>query len=281
MIHTPRNLLYSASRELEAAGVPDAMVDASILLSFLTGDSPLHLRLDTDTVLTDETITSFQTLIQKRTERIPLQWLTGTQSFCGQEFAVTPDVLIPRPETALLVERVVALGENKSGFSILDLCCGSGCIAISCKLKLPDAAITASDISVAALTVAKQNAKHFGTDVCCVQGNLLEPFADERYDVIVTNPPYIPTKVCSELQVEVQKEPILALDGGADGLDFYRKISERAGRYLKPCGTILLEIGIDEAQPVASMLQSAGFRSITVTDDLAGIPRMVEGCWHE
>ena len=280
MIHTPRNLIHSASKELEDAGVPDATVDASLLLSFLTGNSPLHLRLDTDTILSDEIVASYQSLIRRRAERIPLQWLTGTQPFCGHDFMVTPDVLIPRPETALLVERVIALGNSKPGFSILDLCCGSGCIAISCKLKLSDVVITASDVSEAALSVAKQNAERLSADIRFVQGNLLEPYANTEFDVIVSNPPYIPTKVCSELQAEVQKEPVLALDGGEDGLDFYRRISKEAGKHLKPCGTLLLEIGVDEAEPVSSLLQSTGFTDIAVTDDLAGIPRMVEGHWH-
>ena len=278
---TPRALILSASGTLKDAGVPDPVYDASVLLSYLTGDSPLHLRLDTDTDLSDEIVSSYSSLIRERAQRIPLQWLTGTQSFCGRDFTVTPDVLIPRPETALLVERVLSLGKDRPGFAVHDLCCGSGCIAISCKLGLPKALVSASDLSEAALSVAKKNAQRLNAEVCFLHGDLFEPLGNAKADVIVSNPPYIPTGVCSSLQDEVRKEPWMALDGGQDGLDFYRRIIAEAGSHLKPGGALILEIGIDEADAVTSLLLRNGFTGIAVENDLAGIPRMVEGHWHE
>lgn len=281
MSNTPRALILAAAKQLAETGVPDPTVDASLLLSHLTGKSPLSLRLDTDTHLSKEMEIAYQTLIEKRAERIPLQWLTGTQSFCGHEFLVTPDVLIPRPETALLAERAIELSANKPDFFILDLCCGSGCIAITCALELPGVNVTATDLSDAALAVARKNAEKHGVQVRFVQGDLFEAVNGERYNVIVSNPPYIPTEVCSELQEEVRQEPLMALDGGLDGLDFYRRIAKEAGDHLKPGGVLLLEIGIDESAEVTELLKLNGFTDIKITDDMAGIPRMVEGHWHE
>ena len=281
MTHTPRDLILASARQLAQAGVPDPAVDASLLLSHLTGKPALMLRLDTETQLSEETVAAYQALTAKRAQRIPLQWLTGVQSFCGHGFAVSPDVLIPRPETGMLVERVIALGKDRTDFALLDLCCGSGCIAVSCKLGLPGAEVIASDLSEQALAIAKLNAERLGANVGFLCGDLFGAVGAKRFDVIVSNPPYIPTEVCSELQAEVQREPLMALDGGTDGLDFYRRIAEEAGHHLKPDGVLLLEIGIGESEEVSRLLRDNGFLDIRVTEDFAGIPRMMEGHWHE
>lgn len=261
---------------MRAAGVPDPTEDAALLLSHLTGQMPLRLRLDTDTELPPETVEAFRVLCGKRCLRIPLQWLTGEQAFLGHVFHVTPDVLIPRPETALLAERAIAAAGSRPSGALLDLCCGSGCIAVSCALALPDWRIAASDLSEDAIRVAQGNAARLGARVTFLTGDLFAPVSDEAFDVIVSNPPYIPAADCALLQEEVRMEPVLALNGGEDGLDFYRAIAHGAVGHLKPGGVLLLEIGIGQHASVPDLLARSGLTGICVTPDLNGIPRIVE-----
>lgn len=274
---TPRALILRAAQRLRSAGIPDATNDAALLLAHLTQREALPLRLDTDTNLSDALVQQYDGLILQRANRVPLQWLTGHQSFCGLDFRVTPDVLIPRPETALLAERSIALGRSQPDFSLLDLCCGSGCIAVTCALALPGARVTACDDSRPALEVAEDNARRLGASVSFRQGDLLNAVPDQRFHLIASNPPYIPSGDCPELQPEVRREPLLALDGGADGLDFYRRIAREAPAHLYKGGALLLEVGMGQAEAVTRLLRAGGFEDISVTDDLAGIPRMVEG----
>ena len=241
----------------------------------------MTLRLDTDTELPPETVEAFRTLCAKRRERIPLQWLTGCQLFLGRTFRVGPDVLIPRPETALLAERAIhRAGEMHPG-SLLDLCCGSGCIAVSCAISLPAWRIDASDLSEAALRTAKENADMLGAHIRFFRGDLFSPLDGMRYDIIVSNPPYIPSDDCLSLQEEVKMEPIMALDGGTDGLDFYRVITAESTRFLNPGGILLLEIGIGQDESVPALLKQNGFIGVTVLPDFNGIPRIVEACLPE
>ena len=277
MTDTPRSVIRAAAKRLAEAGIPEPAVDASLLLEHLTGIHALRLRLDEDTRLSAETLAAYLDLIGRRARRVPLQWLTGVQSFCGYDFRVTPDVLIPRPETSLLAERAVAIGRGRGGFSMLDLCCGSGCIAVVCALRLPGADVTACDLSDAAIGVAKDNAGRLGAGVRFLRGDLFAAVDGMRFDVIASNPPYIPTADCGTLQPEVLAEPRAALDGGADGLDFYRRIAREAPDHLRGEGTLLLEVGLGQADAVMRLLDRSGFTDITAADDLAGIPRMVEG----
>ncbi|MBQ6174169.1 MAG: peptide chain release factor N(5)-glutamine methyltransferase [Clostridia bacterium] len=276
MTVAPRPLILEAARRLREAGVPDPAWDASVLLSHLTGRPPLELRLDTDTELPPETAEAFRALLVRRCERVPLQWLTGEQEFLGHRFRVTPDVLIPRPETALLARRAIDRVRQQAGASLLDLCCGSGCIAVSVALACPSCRVYAADLSDAALRTARENAASLGAAVRFSQGDLFGAVGDARFDCIVSNPPYIPTADCAELQEEVRREPLLALDGGPDGLRFYRAIAAEAGAHLNPGGTLLLEIGAGQAEDVPDLLRSRGFTGIAVFPDLSGIPRIVE-----
>ena len=274
---TPRELLKLMAAELTASGVPDAEVDASLLLSHVTGKNPMNLRLDSwsQVSLADEE--RFQALCEKRKTRTPLQYLTGVQSFLGRDFHVDERVLIPRPETELLAERAIAALNARPSPAALDMCCGSGCLAVSMALGVPDAEVHAADLSEGALAVTAQNAERLHAQVTLHQGDLFGSIPEGmRFDVIVSNPPYIPAAACLELQEEVRREPMMALDGGADGYDFYRRIAEEAPRFLKEGGVLLMEVGFDQAQGVMELCRAAGFRNVVAHEDYQHIERMVE-----
>ena len=274
---TPRELLKLATAELTAAGVPDAEVDASLLLSHVTGKNPMNLRLDSwsQVSLADEEC--FRALCKKRTTRTPLQYLTGVQSFLGRDFHVDERVLIPRPETELLAERAITALRGCPSPAALDMCCGSGCLAVSMALAVPAADVHAADLSDGALAVTALNAGRLGADVTLHQGDLFGSIPEGmHFDVIVSNPPYIPAADCLELQEEVRREPMMALDGGADGYDFYRRIAKDAPRFLKTDGVLLLEVGFDQAATVMALCRAAGFRVVMAHEDYQHIERMVE-----
>ncbi len=271
---TPRQLLRQTASALRQAGIPDPEVDASLILSYVTGREPLDLRLDMTTLLSDDMMQHFQQLVAQRLTRRPLQYLLGRQSFLGRDFFVNESVLIPRPETELLAEKSIqALKHLSDHRAALDLCCGSGALAVSMALDVPNAVVTAVDLSTDALAVAKYNAEHLHADVHFLQGDLFAPVHDMQFDVIVSNPPYIPSEECKELQAEVMQEPMLALDGGKDGLDFYRRIAHEAAGHLLPGGVLLLEVGYGMAKTVAAMLTDY---SVQIHEDYQHIPRMIE-----
>ena len=274
---TPRELLKLLSAHMAAAGVPDADVDASLLLSHVTGQNPLNLRLDSwsQVSLADEE--QFRALCEKRKTRTPLQYLTGVQSFLGRDFHVDERVLIPRPETELLAERAIALlREEKYPPTALDLCCGSGCLAVSMALGDPRADVHAADLSEGALTVTRLNAERLGAKVTLHQGDLFDALPETKFNLIVSNPPYIPAADCLELQEEVLREPMMALDGGTDGYDFYRRIAQTAPRFLHAGGTLLMEVGFDQAERVMALCQDAGLTPVAIHEDYQHIARMVE-----
>lgn len=271
---TPRQLLRQTASAFRQAGIPDPEVDASLILSYVTGREPLDLRLDATTLLSEDLMQQFQQLAAQRLTRRPLQYLLGRQSFLGRDFFVNESVLIPRPETELLAEKANQALKHLSGHpAALDLCCGSGVLAVSMALDVPNAAVTAVDLSADALAVAMHNAEQLHADVHFLQGDLFTPVQDMRFDVIVSNPPYIPSEECRTLQAEVMQEPMLALDGGKDGLDFYRRIAHEAADHLLPGGVLLLEVGDGEANKVAAML--AGY-TVQIHEDYQHIPRMIE-----
>ena len=274
---TPRELLKLMAADMRDAGVPDAEIDASLLLSHITGQNPMNLRLDSwsQVSLADEE--KLRALCEKRKTRTPLQYLTGVQSFLGRDFYVDERVLIPRPETELLAERAIETLQAASAPVALDLCCGSGCLAVSMALGVPGAQVHAADLSEGALAVTGLNDDRLGAKVTRHQGDLFAALPEElRFDVIVSNPPYIPAEDCLHLQMEVLREPMMALDGGADGYDFYRRIAEEAPRFLKEGGVLLMEVGFDQAQGVIALCREAGFTSAVAHEDYQHIERMVE-----
>ena len=274
---TPRELLRLMTTEMAAAGVPDADVDASLLLAHVTGQNPMNLRLDSwsQVSLADEE--AFRALCEQRKTRTPLQYLTGVQSFLGRDFHVDERVLIPRPETELLAERAIAALQSRPAPAALDMCCGSGCLALSMALGVPSADVHAADLSEGALAVTALNAETLHAKVTLYQGDLFGSIPEGMtFDVIVSNPPYIPAADCLELQEEVLREPMMALDGGADGYDFYRRIAQDAPRFLKGDGVLLMEVGFDQAEGVMALCREAGFREVMAHKDYQHIDRMVE-----
>ncbi len=265
---------------LKDAGIPEAETDARLLLEYVcnTDRNTLYAHPDRD-VETGE-YEEFLKLLNKRKDRIPLQHLTGVQEFMGLEFKVTPDVLIPRQDTEILVEE--ALKTISDGERILDLCTGSGCILTSLLFYSNGCEGVGADISEAALKVAKDNADRLlkdkeETSYSFLQSDLYEA-VEGTFDLVVSNPPYIPTDVIEGLMPEVAKhEPYIALDGKNDGLWFYDRIVERINDFLKPGGRVMFEIGHDQGEAVSSMLKAKGYKEVEVVKDYAGLDRTVKG----
>lgn len=269
-----RDVLAEAESALLEAKIPDAKLDAWYLFEHAFDMSRVDYLLNQGMSAKEESYLKYQNMVAQRCRHIPLQHITGTQEFMGLEFDVNEHVLIPRQDTECLVERVMQYANGKK---ILDVCTGSGCIIISltkyCSLK----SATALDISTNALEVAVRNAKKLEAEVNFIQSDLFSQIK-EKYDIIVSNPPYIPTKVIEGLMEEVREhEPMLALDGKEDGLYFYREITSKAQQYLNPDGMLFFEIGHDQAEAVANLLKEYGFDQVTVEKDLAGLDRIVYG----
>ena len=272
---TPRSLLLETAARFRAAGIPDPETDSALLLSFLTGQAPLSLRLDSDTDLSPDVLDSYSALAERRLSREPLQYITGEAPFFGRVFQVDSRVLIPRPETEALCAWALEALPASGPCRVLDLCCGSGCIGLTLAAERPSLQVTLSDCSPDALDVSAANAARIGLQVSLHRGDLTEGLPQAFFDCIVSNPPYIPSAECGILQPEVLREPSLALDGGVDGLDFYRRIAAESAAVLKPEGILLLELGYGEADAVSGLLASAGFTGITVRKDFGGIDRMM------
>ena len=271
----PRSLLLDTAARFRAAGIPDPETDSALLLSFLTGQAPLSLRLDSDTELSAEILESFSEMAERRLAREPLQYITGEAPFFGRVFQVDSRVLIPRPETEELCAWALETLPVSDSCRVLDLCCGSGCIGLTLTAERPSLQVTLSDCSRDALDVAAANAARYSLQVSLRCGDLAEGLPPASFDCVVSNPPYIPSAECGVLQPEVLREPSLALDGGADGMDFYRRISDECVRILRPDGILLLELGYGESDAVSSLLAAAGFTGITVRKDFSGIARMM------
>ena len=247
-------------------------------MSRVTGLAPLMARLS-ERELTAEEAAAFDALVQRRLQREPLQYILGTQDFCGRSFAVDGRVLIPRPETELLAERAVrALQDFGPGAHALDLCCGSGCLGITLALEVPSAQVDMADLSEDALAVTRKNAERLGAQVSLLRGDLWDAVDARQYQLIVSNPPYIPDADCLALQAEVMREPPMALKGGTDGFDFYRRIAAGLRKHLLPGGVLLLEVGFDQAERVAELLRAAGCET-ACHEDYQHILRMVEARW--
>jgi len=222
----------------------------------------------------------YDELLQRRRVGEPIQYITGETEFYGLPFRVTPDVLIPRPETEHLVEQALALAARFEHPRIVDVGTGSGAIAVALARHLSQAQIAAVDISAAALEIARENAERNAVSdrIRFLQGDLLGPVRDERFDIVVSNPPYVPVVDRESLSVEVREhEPALALFAGDDGFDIYRRLIPDGFAVLEPRGYMLLEIGYGQSAAVAALLTQAGFVGIEFVPDLQGIPRVVCG----
>ena len=274
---TPCSLIRQAADRLREHGVPDPVTDSSLLLSSVCGVPPLELRIDNETVLSPGKVSRFMSLIERREKREPLQYILSEAYFCGRPFHVGPGVLIPRPETELLCEWASDLLRPLSSPSVLDLCTGSGCIGITLALDLPDASVTAADISSDAVTIASGNARRLGAEINFLVSDLFDSVKKHTFNLIISNPPYIPSSEIPGLQSEVLFEPRLALDGGSDGLSFYRRIISGSVSRLSPGGILMLELGYGQHESVHQLMSSAGFANTEIRYDYSGIKRMIMG----
>lgn len=277
---TIRRVLDWTKGHFEKQQIDAPRLTAEILLGHVLNLTRVKLFMDLDRPLAKEELATYRALIQRRLGFEPTQYLVGFKEFYGRRFSVDARVLIPRSETELLVEGVLQAIPKDAPARVLDLCTGSGCIAISIAAERPLASVWATDLSPDALAVAKQNAEALGVDgrVTFFQGNLFEPVpTDATFDVIVSNPPYVRLDELPTLQKEVQKEPKLALDGGVDGLVVIRPLVAAAMPRLKAGGTLALEISDDQGAAVKTLLDAAGAVDTRIVKDLARLDRMVFG----
>ncbi len=262
---------------LAEKGIGNARLEAEWLLCEILGLDRVGLYVNFDKPLSAAELAHFRGMVARRARREPLQYILGTQEFMGLDFEVAPGVLIPRHDTETLVEEAIRRGGNAR--KVLDIGVGSGCIAVALARLLPDVEVFGVERSPEALAVAQRNAEKHGVAVTLREGSLFEPFPGERFDLIVSNPPYIPTGDLAGLQPEVRDfEPTGALDGGPDGLDFYRLIIPAAPDYLNPGGWLLFEVGIGQAEQILGLFEEAGrFGEFFTAKDPGGIERVVGG----
>lgn len=274
-IWTTLKVLNWTREYLAGKGIENARLEAEWLLCAATGLDRVGLYLNFDKPLNDGELAAYRAMVTRRGRREPLQHILGTQEFFGLEYEVSPDVLIPRHDTETLVMEAVA--RMPAARSVLDIGTGSGCIAIALAKQLSAASVAASDISAEALDVARRNADRNGVSVEFLHGSLLAPLAGRSFDLIVSNPPYIPSADIAGLEPEVRdNDPRRALDGGADGLDIYRLLIPSAAAHLNPSGWLLVEVGVDQAAAVAQLFRAAGGYGEPVTArDPGGIERVV------
>jgi release factor glutamine methyltransferase len=271
---TTLKLLAWTKDFLHSKGVANARLEAEWLLCAATGLDRVGLYLQYDKPLNESELASYRALVARRARREPLQHILGSQEFCGLEYEVTPDVLIPRYDTELLVfEAIKRLPDARS---VLDIGTGSGCVAVSLQKRLPHATVTATDISEAALSVARRNAARHEAPIEFLIGSLFTPVVGRSFDLIVSNPPYIPTTDIETLDQEVRDyDPRTALDGGADGLDIYRALIPASFEHLNLGGWRLVEIGVGQAVDVVQLFrQTCRFCEPIVAVDHGEIERV-------
>ena len=252
---TIREALRAAKARLAAAGVPNADYDAAQMLAHVLGEDALMMRLRADRTLIPAQQAAYEAMLERREAREPMQYILGSVGFMGLEFHVEPAVLVPRPDTEILCEE--ALSRIRPGMRVLDIGTGSGALAVSIAHHAPECHVTAVDVSDAALAVAAGNARANGAAVRFVKSDLLAALAGEVFDVIVSNPPYISRQEMDALMPETRREPALALFGGEDGLDFYRRICREAPAQLREGGCLLLEIGWRQREAVSALVREA------------------------
>ena len=283
MATTYNNLFLDTRARLRKAGVEAAQLEARELVCYAADKSREQLYRDMSLYVSAELEKRVNELVERRLAGEPVAYLIGEWEFYGLTLEVTRDVLIPRMDTEVLAERAILLARAAGeGARVLDLCAGSGCVGLAVAANVPTCRVVLADVSEAALKICKGNVRRneLNARVTCVQADALQKpdAALWDFDVIACNPPYIPTGDLAGLDVSVRDyEPRSALDGGADGLDFYRAIAAQWGSALRLGGSLLFEVGINQAMDVAALLERSGFEDIQSTQDTQGIPRVVEG----
>lgn len=275
---TIQELLNIGKEKLESTGNEYAKYERKVLLEEVLGCNYMFMLMNPDEQVLPEKEAEYFRLIEERCKHYPLQYLLGYAHFMDYTFCVNENVLIPRNDTEILVETASEiLGNTFKTYKVLDLCCGSGCIGISLKLYHKDIALTLSDVSQDALVVTNQNLERHEVEAKVVCDNLFAGIS-EKQDMIVSNPPYIESKIIDTLMPEVKEyEPMLALDGGEDGLDFYNQIIEEAPSKLNASGWLLFEIGYNQGEAVSKKMTELGFKDVQVKKDYAGLDRVVYG----
>ena len=262
-------------------GIQEAKLDARLLLEFVCDTNRNDLLVHGDRDITQMQMERYVDKVAKRAQHFPLQYIIGQQEFMGLDFHVNSNVLIPRQDTECLVEEALTFAED--GMAVLDMCTGSGCILLSIMNYKNDIHGVGVDVSKEAIELASENAKQLNLDPVFYVGNMFQALhhrkdEEKRFDLIVSNPPYIKTDVIESLMEEVKNfEPYIALDGKEDGLYFYKILAEEATDYLNPGGRIYLEIGFDQGEEVSALLRNYGYSDITIARDLAGLCRVVYG----
>lgn len=258
-------------------GVEQARLDAEVLLSHVLGMDRLHLYVRFDQPLLPEELAAFRAMVLRRAAREPVAYILGCKEFMGLEFFVSPDVLVPRPDTELLVEACETRLQKMQEASILEIGPGSGAVVISLLKRQPQWQAAAVELSPRAAQMVRKNAKRHEveTRLQLYEGDLFAPVAGRQFDAVVSNPPYIPEADLEGLQPEVHCEPRMALAGGIDGLDFYRRLVREGGDYVRPDGWLLLEVGIGQAKEVAQLGEQSGWLVEAILPDYAGIERVV------
>lgn len=271
---TIEELVAKGIKELESTDVPEAQIDVMYLLEYTLHINRMEYLLNKQRVVTKAEEETFFSAISIRKKRVPLQHITGEQEFMGFSFLINEHVLIPRQDTEILVEEAVKLAKGRR---ILDMCTGSGCIILSMEQLCEPQYAMGVDISTDALEVARENGKRLNSKVKWLQSDLFEKVSG-KFDVIVSNPPYIERDEIPKLMEEVRcHEPEMALDGGEDGLDFYRRIIIESKEHLELGGYLCFEIGYNQGEAVYLLMEKAGFQKCQVIKDLAGLDRVVIG----
>jgi release factor glutamine methyltransferase len=277
---TVRTVLGWTTEYLAKRGIDSPRLTAEMLLAHALRLSRVYLYTDLDRPLVKAERAGFRSLIERRAAGEPTHYLIGAREFYNRSFAVDPRVLIPRPETELLVESVLRAVPKDRSSQLLDVCTGSGCIAVSLAAERPQASVWATELSTDACEVARANALANKVDgrIKVLQGDLFEPLAPGvRFDAVVSNPPYVSSGEIAGLSAEVRREPLTALDGGADGLALLRRIIAGAGSRLKPGGLLALEIGEKQGEAVLDLLRRAGYANARIEKDLARLDRLALG----
>lgn len=268
--------LRHAKDALAESGCPDPQIDSRWIAEDTLGLSRSEMHFETERSLSPEEHERLEALLQRRVQGEPVQYLLHSACFMGLNFYVDSRVLIPRQDTETLVEAVIVALRQLEKPRMLDLCAGSGAIGLSVRTLVPGADVTLADCSRDALEVVRENARRLGVDVEIRHGDLFRAVWHQKFDLIASNPPYIPTGDLPLLQREVQREPQLALDGGGDGLEFYRRIAADAPEHLNPGGSIYLEVGAGQADAVRALLtERMECAEAGAINDLNGIPRVV------
>lgn len=281
---TIRSLLTWVTRDFGALGIASARLDAELLVAHALGLGRVQLYLDLDRPLSPDELSRVRALVVRRRKREPVAYIVGQREFYRRVFEVDPAVLIPRPDTETLIERALARLPAESNARVLDLCTGSGAIAVTLAAERPGLRVTATDISAAALALAQRNAVRHGVEarIDFVQGDLFAALTESaRFELILANPPYIPEAEHAQLQPEIRlHEPALALCSGADGLSHLRRLCDEAPAWLAPAAAVLFEVGQGQAPAVVDLLRAARLSEPHAHRDLGGVERVVEAELH-